>query len=254
MIIECPNCHTKFNVDDSLIPQEGRKVKCSKCGNIFIARLEKEEDIFILEEGEGKEEEKKETIEEKESPKVEEEKVEKELEKVSERYQKTPPPKKPPKKGSGQKTFYLITLAMLIFAIVFAGGYLYFKTKNNAPPFAFTNLKGNFYENKKSGTILVLQGEIINKRNIPYYRVKLKAEVYDNKGKIIRKGETYIGNIFSEQELLNLTPKDLNSLIYDQVVLKPKSKLPFMIVIYNPPKISYSFQVEVVDYKIFRKK
>lgn len=31
MIIKCPNCKTKFKVDDNLIPTEGKKVKCSLC-------------------------------------------------------------------------------------------------------------------------------------------------------------------------------------------------------------------------------
>ncbi len=31
MIIKCPNCKTKFKVDNNLIPTEGKKVKCSLC-------------------------------------------------------------------------------------------------------------------------------------------------------------------------------------------------------------------------------
>ena len=244
MVIECPSCHTKFNVKDELIPEDGRKVKCSKCATVFFVKKnppEEEEEVFQL-------------SEEEVPPPKKEEKFEEELEKIAERYQKPKTKKREVKKASGQKTFYIITLAMLIFAIVFAGAFLYFKTANAKPPFEFANLKGNFYENKKSGVILVIQGNLINKRNIPYYNIKLKAVVFDTSGKQILTGETYVGNVFSEQELLNLTPNDLKSLIYDQVVLKPKSQLPFMIVIYNPPKISYSFQVEVVNYKIFRKK
>ena len=246
MIIECPVCHTKFNVKDELIPEEGRKVKCTKCQNIFVAQKKKpeeEEEVFHLDDGKIKEE-----------PKKEDEKLEEELEKVAKKYKKPKPKKAKAKKGEGNKVYYLITLAMLIFAIVFSGAYLYFKTVNAKPPFEFAGLKGNFYENKKSGVILVIQGNIINTRNVSYNRIKLKAVVYDSSGKPVREGVTYVGNVFSEQELLNLTQDDLKALIYDQVVLKPKSQLPFMIVIYNPPKISYSFQVEVVDYKVFRKK
>ena len=31
MIITCPSCDKKFNVDDSLIPNEGRSLQCSFC-------------------------------------------------------------------------------------------------------------------------------------------------------------------------------------------------------------------------------
>ena len=35
MIVECQNCRTRFNVDPSRIKEDGSKVKCSNCANIF---------------------------------------------------------------------------------------------------------------------------------------------------------------------------------------------------------------------------
>ena len=35
MIIECPNCNKKFNLDEKLIPQNGRTLKCSSCSHIW---------------------------------------------------------------------------------------------------------------------------------------------------------------------------------------------------------------------------
>ena len=35
MIIECPSCYKKFNLDEKLIPQNGRTLKCSSCGHIW---------------------------------------------------------------------------------------------------------------------------------------------------------------------------------------------------------------------------
>ena len=35
MIIQCPNCSTKFKINDNLIPPEGKKVKCSFCNHIW---------------------------------------------------------------------------------------------------------------------------------------------------------------------------------------------------------------------------
>ena len=31
MIITCPNCNKKFNIDHSLIPESGRLLQCSNC-------------------------------------------------------------------------------------------------------------------------------------------------------------------------------------------------------------------------------
>ena len=38
MIIECPNCNKKFNLDEKLIPQNGRTLKCSSCSHIWYHR------------------------------------------------------------------------------------------------------------------------------------------------------------------------------------------------------------------------
>ena len=36
MIIECNKCNKKFNVDESLIPENGRLLKCSNCEIQFV--------------------------------------------------------------------------------------------------------------------------------------------------------------------------------------------------------------------------
>jgi len=41
MEVTCPNCSKKYRVDESLIPEKGRKVKCRKCGNVFVIKREK---------------------------------------------------------------------------------------------------------------------------------------------------------------------------------------------------------------------
>jgi predicted Zn finger-like uncharacterized protein len=37
MIITCDKCSTNFNVPDSAIGEQGRKVKCTVCGNVWLA-------------------------------------------------------------------------------------------------------------------------------------------------------------------------------------------------------------------------
>ena len=36
MIVQCENCRTQFNVDESRIKDGGSKVRCAKCKNVFI--------------------------------------------------------------------------------------------------------------------------------------------------------------------------------------------------------------------------
>lgn len=40
MIVECSNCHSKYNVDENKIPSAGVKVRCPKCQNIILIKKE----------------------------------------------------------------------------------------------------------------------------------------------------------------------------------------------------------------------
>jgi len=36
MKVACQACQTRFKIDDSLIPEDGKKVRCSRCSNVFM--------------------------------------------------------------------------------------------------------------------------------------------------------------------------------------------------------------------------
>jgi predicted Zn finger-like uncharacterized protein len=38
MIIDCKNCQTNYRLDETLVPDEGRAVRCSKCKSIYWIR------------------------------------------------------------------------------------------------------------------------------------------------------------------------------------------------------------------------
>jgi len=40
MVIECSNCHARYNVDENKIPPSGVKVRCHKCQNIMVIQRE----------------------------------------------------------------------------------------------------------------------------------------------------------------------------------------------------------------------
>ena len=40
MIIECPACSKKFNIDEKLIPEEGRLLKCGNCEHTWFYKNE----------------------------------------------------------------------------------------------------------------------------------------------------------------------------------------------------------------------
>ena len=43
MIIECINCHKKFEVNSDLIPESGRNIQCGSCNHIWFFNINNEE-------------------------------------------------------------------------------------------------------------------------------------------------------------------------------------------------------------------
>jgi len=39
MLISCPSCDTRFNVDPAAIGDAGRQVRCAKCAHVWHATL-----------------------------------------------------------------------------------------------------------------------------------------------------------------------------------------------------------------------
>ena len=40
MIITCPNCKKKFNIDPTLIPKDGSDLKCGSCDHVWLYKIE----------------------------------------------------------------------------------------------------------------------------------------------------------------------------------------------------------------------
>jgi len=57
MIIVCPECSTKFNVDSDRIPEGGAKVRCARCKHVFLAEKPLDQESQPIGEVEGFQEE-----------------------------------------------------------------------------------------------------------------------------------------------------------------------------------------------------
>ena len=40
MIVTCPNCKKKFTIDPTLIPEDGRDLKCGSCNHVWLYKME----------------------------------------------------------------------------------------------------------------------------------------------------------------------------------------------------------------------
>ena len=45
MIVVCPNCNKKFNIDEKLIPEKGRLLKCSSCNHTWNYTLPAKDEV-----------------------------------------------------------------------------------------------------------------------------------------------------------------------------------------------------------------
>ena len=48
MIITCPNCNKQFQINNSLIPDEGRDLQCGSCNHVWFYKIE-EKNSEVLE-------------------------------------------------------------------------------------------------------------------------------------------------------------------------------------------------------------
>ena len=47
MIITCPNCNKQFQIENSLIPDEGRDLQCGSCNNVWFYKIEEEKSEIL---------------------------------------------------------------------------------------------------------------------------------------------------------------------------------------------------------------
>ena len=119
MIISCPECNKRFNIDQNLIPEDGRLLQCSNCMHKWHFIIEKKEEIIeepIKSEEvitENKNQEKKINPSQEFIP-IEDETVEKKLKKE----QKVTKKKKKNKKEKKKKDKPIKLLNMIIVIII----------------------------------------------------------------------------------------------------------------------------------------
>lgn len=69
MIITCPSCATRYSLDDSKIPDDGRQVRCVQCSHVWHQDPAEPEDLLSLDEAEA-------SVSEPEVPQLEDDPVE----------------------------------------------------------------------------------------------------------------------------------------------------------------------------------
>ncbi|MEN6464156.1 MAG: DUF3426 domain-containing protein [Syntrophaceae bacterium] len=271
MIVQCTNCRSKFNFPESELTGEGVWLKCGSCKNLFFL----ENPDYVEQAGTD------ETIPEddidlsadlRDTDMADME--EPDTEGPAGPYKRGMEPKRsklvPALKGVGIAAALLLVTGVLYFVFFPEIGhnilreavqYVPFSkelglTGKEAPPvntgIDFVNVKEKFVKNWIVGDIMVIQGTAVNKSNKPASLLKIKAKLLDQSGQFIAESSSYAGDIFSEEELLNLTEQEiLNKLSfpggseYPNKDIAPDASIPFLIVFIKPPSKASEYIVEL---------
>ena len=293
MIIECEKCGTKYRFDESLIVGEGIWVRCSRCKNVFFQENPSKESVVppfeIIEEREAVSPEMKEGVTEQEIDREipdfddlleEKETVDTEIEEITEEEIETEDDKDRKKRKKRLWTPGKLLAYIVIVILVLGGVYIWLfpqigeeiidkvshyistdklekkdkSTDVKVGSVNFIDVKERFTKNWILGDLLVIQGIVVNKYEYPISRVKVRGKILNAAGEVLDKVESYCGNLLTDEELGNLTEKEIAEELSIQIgsdisndSIAPEGEIPFMIVFANPPKEAAEFIVELAN-------
>ncbi len=200
MIVTCPNCNVLFNLDDELLGDKGRKVKCTSCKEIWFQRPENyqeldqdlEEELLAVDESENKNEEDEKDVEE-----YKEEKYEQDIERASATVSSEKKKSNIVNNHIEKNSFLSIAISLLVFFMILVyflinregfvqknpkmhGFYSLFAIK---PDISAKNLVFDRIEAVNNGKYIKITGNIINlsqeTAKVPYIEISL-MDVSDN--------------------------------------------------------------------------
>ncbi|WP_462324596.1 DUF3426 domain-containing protein [Desulfoplanes sp.] len=270
MIVQCPECDTRYNLDDSCIGPEGSKVRCSRCGHIFsVTRSEESiedtvDDVFSK--APSFDDDAEEMSSDRDEPHG-----------PSEELESNFANEKPGKKKGRQILLWLVLLVLVLVGVGIGTYYYAPDLLDNTGSGAFTgtkveeqkkdadtvipeigleNVRQYFVKNEKIGQVFVVEGKAVNGFKVPKELIKLRIKLFDDNGSVLESKDFLCGNVVSYFQLQVLNQEELASalsakvgILTNNTDLKPGTGVPFMVVFPNPPKGLNEFGLETIEAK-----
>jgi predicted Zn finger-like uncharacterized protein len=177
--ITCPSCKTTFALDEALLKSPIQKMRCSKCGHVFVYE--------------------KETPDAPAEPERHEEPA---IAPVTEVAAETPAEEDRPKKKKG----LLITLiVILVLAAVAAGIYYYWNEHLGVGDKWLRILKLQGQELiTKEGKVFFISGAVLNGSTKPRKYVIVRTRLFDKESKMIAEKDSLAGLNIPKEELAGM--------------------------------------------------
>jgi len=227
MTITCPQCQTKFHLDEGRIPAGGVKARCSRCQQVFeIPKAPAPDSASEIPRWE------------RISP----------LEEIP-----ASPPATPKSRPVSRMLLLLLALCLLlagIWALWEKTPYLRQAesflaalreslglTDSSPASISLENLRGYYSENIHTKWIFVIEGQAVNQWNETRSFLKVKGTLLDARGRKVEEKTAFCGNILGEKDLREMTRESIEKSLSSQfgvsfsnVNLPPQKSVPFMVV------------------------
>lgn len=271
MIITCPNCSTKYNLDDSLVKPLS-KARCKFCGHVFVLvdGLDKDSLDHLGDTAAPQTEAAAATVSESDL-------------KVSLDAQTNDKPRK-----RSKAPFLLLFLFLLLaaagaaymgylpatFDIAFLRSDVKKDTKpllttpegqnataaeepeNNEKNFAFQEVRQFYVNNEKAGQLFIIEGKVVNKFTSDRELIRIEASLLDEAGTQVLAKEQFCGVVLSMFQLQVLSEPELDKALNNNIeiltnntAVPPGGTVPFMVVFTNVPPTVREFMLKVIDAK-----
>jgi predicted Zn finger-like uncharacterized protein len=280
MLIQCPNCDTKYNLDQSVLAPEGSKVRCIRCDHVFFVAppglepsqegapkpeydLDQElnADFDWLDEMGGEKSGKSSSGNTEADGSGPGEGITLEIEAADE----------PKNKAT------IFVVAGLVVAILALGVMFYSqrvaetvsswfgssKSEDSAMSavlgpeevhlISLQNVRQYFVTNEKIGQLFVIEGKARNDFPVPMELLRIEASLFDAQGQVVENKEFLAGNTVSLFQLQILSEQELEAalnarvgILTNNTNLRPGMEVQFMVVFPNPPEIVQEYGLKVI--------
>jgi len=289
LIIQCDRCKTKYSFDEDSIEGEGFWVRCTRCDNVFFQENPLADIVYPLAdlvepEGEGDEaivDDLSMIIDEIE--RGDERGISEKIEDIyAPEERETPLKEKVTLKKKKVLWSPLELIAYLVAVILLVGGaYLWLfpdlgmnlinriktlpvlerivgdKEENRGvaveiSAVEITDIEERYIENWVIGTILVVEGMVVNNNDYSVSKIMVRGKVLNESGGSIMEVESYCGTIISDEELSNLTEIEIRQELsnpygsgFPNKDIPYGGKIPFMLVFTNSAEGASEITVEL---------
>ncbi|HDQ39790.1 MAG TPA: DUF3426 domain-containing protein [Desulfonatronum sp.] len=277
MIIQCPNCDTRYRLDDARLGQDGTQVRCSRCSHVFFAAPPRsEDDAEVVQDSEfdwlkdmnvagGSEPQ-----ETSEQNTVQDTGYETKDGNITLEIQSSEQPR------TRAVTWAAVAIALISLAL---GALLYFPDARDYIRSWFTsaepempiqepevlagdqvsqislqNVRQYFVSNEKIGQLFVVEGKARNDFPTAMELIKIEANLFDEQGEVVERKEFLAGNTVSLFQLQILSQEELEAALQAKVGilsnntnLRPGMDVPFMVVFPNPPESVQEYGLKVIE-------